>query len=246
MKQLLAVISLCFIGLTVFAADFDPSTLPENAPPTDSEILNLEREVLASQTQPVFEKPEKRKKFYVATHLGVGAYPEVSNVDKGYNVSVAAGYQSDKALMYEVGFGLAKSQLSVKNNLKFGQRDNFDITQYQGNLAGKYRLEGLLGTNIKPVAGLVVSYTYRKYGQTNNQLSVSGNTGTSSSIDGGISGGVDYDLNRSFAVGVDFRYMFNLANQVNANYINPSYGYNGMQLETLQYYVAGVGARMNF
>ena len=247
MKQLLAAIALGLFSLTAVADVQIAQT--EAAPVTDSEqLLTLEEidEKIAVQTQVMAAKPEKQKKLYASALIGIGAYPEVNNVDKGYNASIAAGYYFGEQLMFEVGFGVAKSQLNVKNQLYANQRDNFDINQYQGNLAAKYRLDGLFGSNFRPQLGLVVSYTYRKFSQTSNLILVSGNTGSSTAMDGGLGGGIDYDLNRSFSLGLDYRYMFNISNQVNANYVNPSYGYRGTSIESLQYYVAGVAARMSF
>lgn len=225
------------------------ATQPDSATVAEIErLLTLEEidEDIAVKTQVVAPKPEKIKKFYTSALLGIGAYPEVSNVDKGYNASVAAGYHYSEPLMLEVGFGVAKSQLSVKNQLYTNQRDNFDINQYQGNLAAKYRLDGLFGSDFRPQLGAILSYTSRKYSQTNNLILLTGNTGSSTAMDAGLSGGIDYDLNKSLSLGAEFRYMFNLSNQVSANYTNPSYGYIGTSIESLQYYVAGVAARLNF
>ncbi len=247
MKQLLAALAFGLFVMTAVANDL--ASQPDSAQLAESErLLTLEEidEEIAVKTQVVARKPEKIKKFYASTLIGIGAYPEVSNIDKGYNASIAAGYHYSEPLMFEVGFGVAKSQLSVKNQLHTNQRDNFDVNQYQGNLAAKYRLDGLFGTNFIPQVGATLSYTYRKYSQTSNIILLTGNTGSSTAMDAGLGGGVDYDLNKSLSLGAEFRYMFNLSNQVSANYTNPSYGYIGTSIESLQYYVAGVAARLNF
>lgn len=247
MKQVLAALAFGLFAMTAVATEV--ASQPDTAALTETErLLTLEEidEEAAVKTQVARVKPEKIKKYYASALLGVGAYPEVSNVDKGYNASVAAGYHYSEPLMFEVGFGVAKSQLSVKNQLYANQRDNFDINQYQGNLAAKYRLDGLFGTNFRPQAGATLSYTYRKYSQTNNLILLTGNTGSSTAMDAGLGGGIDYDFNKSLSLGAEFRYMFNLSNQVSANYTNPSYGYIGTSIESLQYYVAGVAARLNF
>ncbi len=250
MKQFFKFLALGFICLAVHAGESESQAVPaSNAFETEAnQLLVLEEidENMAVKTQVKNETQVKAKKLYASVLLGIGAYPEVSNIDKGYNVSAAAGYFVREQLMLEAGVGMAKSQLSIKNQLNASQRDSFDINQYQANLAAKYRLDGLFGTRLMPQFGLAMSYTYRKYSLTNNTILVSGNTGSSNAFDAGVGGGLDYELSPSFALGVDFRYMFNLSNQVSANYINPNYGYIGTSLETLQYYVAGVTARMNF
>ena len=252
MKHLLAALAFGLFAMNAVADDL--ATQPDSAMPVTAAIVESERlltleeidEEIAVKTQVVAPKPEKIKKYYTSAMLGIGAYPEVSNVDKGYNASIAAGYHYSEPLMFEVGFGVAKSQLSVKNQLHANQRDSFDINQYQGNLAAKYRIDGVFGTNFRPQLGAALSYTYRKYSQTSNLILITGNTGNSTAMDAGVSGGIDYDLNKSFSLGAEFRYMFNLSNQVSANYVNPSYGYTGTPIESLQYYVAGVAARLNF
>lgn len=248
MKQFLAVLVLSLLSLTALAQDGVVEPGAANAVAEGERLLTLEEidENIAVQTQVVNKKSEKVKKLYVSALLGIGAYPEVTNVDKGYNASAAAGYHFNENMMFEIGIGVAKSQLNVKNQLYANQRDNFDVNQYQGNLAGKYRLDGLFGSNFRPQFGLAMSYTYRKYSVTNNTMLVSGNTGSSTAMDAGVGAGVDYDISKSFALGVDFRYMYNLSNQVSSNYVNPSYGYYGTSLESLQYYVAGIAGRMSF
>lgn len=236
MKQLFAVLSLCLV-IDVARAQTSGSA--------DAE-LTLDNEAGVVNTQIVSQKPEKPKKYYSGVILGMGAYPEVTNVNKGYNVSVNAGYHYSEQMMFDLGIGMAKSQMSVTNLLLVNQKDNFEISQYQGFLGAKYQLEGILGTKFKPVGGVTLSYTYRKYNLQNGTTTLSGNTGNSTAFDAGLNAGIDYDISTTYALGLDFKYMFNLSNQVSANYANPSYGYNGKSLESLQYYIAGLSARMNF
>ncbi len=64
-------------------------------------------------------KPTKNsvKKYYATGVLGASAYPEVNNIDRGYNFSVGFGYNIKEIARIELGLGAAKSQLTTKNNL---------------------------------------------------------------------------------------------------------------------------------
>lgn len=234
MRQLFAVLILSLVFSVVQAETMS------------SDELTLMTATPSVATKVIADQRESVKKYYASAVVGIAAYPEVSNVDKGYNVSAAAGYYFNDRVMFDLGFGLAKSQMSVKNLLVTNQRDSFDINQYQGNLGAKYQLDGLFDTAVKPVAGAVLSYTYRKYNLLNGLTTSSGNTGSSTALDAGFSAGLDYDLSQTYVLGLDFKYMFNLSNKVSSNYTNPSYGYDGISIEKLQYYIAGLSARMNF
>lgn len=240
MKQLLAVLVLCLSFLAVHAETITTDV------PFEDELTLSDNSMATVKTQIIKEKAQKRKKYYGSAVVGLAAYPEVSNVDKGYNVSVAAGYYFSDQMMLDLGFALAKSQMSVGNLLFSNQRDDFEISQYQGVLGAKYQLDNIFGTNFKPIAGAALSYTYRKYNLKNGVTTNSGNTGNSTAVDAGFDVGIDYDFSQTYTLGLDFKYMFNLTNQVSPNYATPLYGYRGTPLESLQYYIAGLSARMNF
>jgi hypothetical protein len=185
------------------------------------------------------------RQLYVMGVVGTGGYPQVSNVNGSYAISGAIGTFVN-AYMFEAGFSLAKYSLDVRNYNFFNQRDNFDVNQYQGHLAAKYQFMNLLPGHFKPVAGALASYTYRQYTLTRGTNNASGDTGSSQSVDAGVVAGLDYEFDSKYAVGLDFKYMFNLSNKISATYNNPTYGYNGTAIEGLQYYTVGLSGRMNF
>lgn len=198
-----------------------------------------------SQTS-VQAQQEPNKKFYGNVILGLEGYPEVSNVDKGYNVLASFGYYLKQNWMLEAGLGMAKSQLTQKNTLFTNYRDTFNVDQYQLVTAAKYALTQFAGTNFKPSLGVALSYTYRSYNLLNGVTTNSGHTGDSTSLDAGVGAGLDYAFSNKFEAGLDLKYMLNMGHKINSNYNNPTYGYDGKALEGFQYYVAGVSARMNF
>ncbi|MEK6628817.1 MAG: outer membrane beta-barrel protein [Bdellovibrionota bacterium] len=230
MKQLVSFFLLSLMSTVVLAQIF-----PEGANPS------------VSQSQTLVKSTKKpAKKYYATGVLGATVYPEVSNIDRGYNFSAGMGYYLKEVVMLELGLGVAKSQMTTKNLLFNNQRDTFNIDQYQLIAAAKYPLEAIAGTNFTPILGLALSYTMRSYNLLNGLTNNSGKTGSSTAFDAGVGTGVDYIFNAKYAAGLDFKYMFNLSNQVSSNYANPTFGYTGIAVESLQYYVAGISARMNF
>lgn len=191
------------------------------------------------------------KKAYAQLVAGLGGYPEVSNVNSGYDITGAVGYYYNN-YMFEAGAGLAKYSMDVRNYSFFNKTDNFDIDQYRAHLAAKYRFDkGAMGMTNRwqPIAGALLTYTQRRYNLTNPAMTTpnaSGNTGSSTAVDAGLNAGLDYEFSPDYAIGFDFKYMFNLSNEVDANYANPNAGYTGTPIEQLQYYIAGISAKINF
>lgn len=233
MKNLLIFFALSVVFIAAQAqneADIAAPLLPETA---TSEV-EVSRQSL------------QEKNIYISGVAGVGVYPEVSNIDKGYNVSGYIGYYLNNEIAFEAGLGLAKSPMSIKNLLLGGQRDTFDVNQYQALLAAKYSLNIFSNLNLKPTLGVVLSYTLRRYNLINGATANTGDTGGSTAFDAGAQMGLDYILSSTYVVGFDLKYMTNVSHKVNSNYLNPNYGYDGVSLESLRYFVAGVSARMNF
>lgn len=235
MKKFLAIFALnLLLGSGVFFSTVQADT--NNTEVATSSLTSANTE----------QTPIKEKNFYTIVLLGVGVYPEVSNIENGYNVSGVAGYYLNDVMRLEAGAGAAKSQMSVRNLLFANQRDNFTVNQYQVLLGAKYQLEAIYGTSLKPALGMVLSYTARQYNLLNGLTVNSSDTGSSTAFDIGLSAEAEYELSATYAVGLDFKYMFNVSNQVSANYANPTYGYNGTPIESLQYYIAALSAKMNF
>lgn len=186
-------------------------------------------------------------KMYVTGVMGAGSYPSVSNVNQGYALSVALGYNFSERIAGEAGMVLAQYKMDIRNMTALNRRDDYDVNQYGAYVGAKYRFDNLFSTKLKPNVGASLLYSYRDYKLTNmNTGSNSNSTGNSNAWDAGLSAGLEYALGAQYAVGVDVKYMFNLANRINNAYINPTFGYTGSQLESLQYYTAGLSATVNF
>lgn len=213
--------------------------------------LKLEEEVNASAAGENTTSVENQKinstKIYVTGVVGAGSYPQVSNVNEGYALSAALGYNFNERISGEAGMVIAQYKMDIQNMFVFNRRDDYDVNQYGAYVGAKYRFDNLFSTKFKPNVGATVIYSYRDYKLTNfNTGSNSNSTGNSNAWDAGVGAGLDYMLGSQMAVGVDVKYMFNLANRINNTYINPTYGYTGSQLESLQYYTAGLSATVNF
>lgn len=227
-----------------------------------SETVLIEREVVASEaatapsvqlsassTMKVTKTSGSDKKAYALVVVGAGGYPEVNNVDMGYDLTGALGYYYN-SWMLELGAGVAKHKMNLRNYSFFNRVDNFDVDQYKGYVAAKYQFDkGTLGLSdkLQPIAGALLSYTKRDYNLKNPAVVMaSNNTGNSNALDFGLNAGLDYEFTPKFSLGFDFKYMFNLSNEVNATYNDPNFGYTGTSIEKLQYYTAGISAKVNF
>lgn len=181
---------------------------------------------------------------YFAGLAGIGEYPDVNNVKGNYVLGAAFGTRYDY-LMVEGSFVMSNYSVDLtnRNYVNYYKVDNYEVNQYQGNIGAKYQL---MGGMVRPVLGGLIGYSYRKFTLTNSYSGSAEDTGNSHAIDLGVIAGVDLEFNPKFSLGFDFKYMFNLSSRVNSNYPNSSYSYVGTPIEKLQYYVAGIAARVNF
>ncbi len=201
------------------------------------------RAALEDESSAIVAPTESR---YFSGMAGIGYYPDVKNVKGNYSLGAAFGTRYDY-FMVEGAFMMSNYGVDVNNygtySGGFYHVDSYEVNQYQGSIAAKYQL---LSGMVRPVLGGLVSYSYRKYALTNSYAGSSEDTGNSHAIDLGINAGVDLEFSSKFAIGFDFKYMFNISSQVNSNYQNSSYGYIGTPLEKLQYSVTSIVARVNF
>lgn len=224
-------------------------TVPAAAGGTVSTSESLVAQEMRASQQSVAKVKQTRINPYRSYAMGVvgaGAYPQVNNVDTGFAISVALGRYYRDNFMIEGGATLAKYTLGVRNSLLLNRTDQFDVNQYQAHAAFKYQIVTAATAKIMPIIGTLATYSYRNYNLTNGLTNNSGETGNSQALDAGFVAGLDYQIDAKYAFGLDLKYMFNLTNQVNASYVNPSLGYTGTPIEELQYYTVGASARINF
>lgn len=213
----------------------------------------IEKEVQAAEVQQTVTRVDRsnysKNNFYIGGSFGFGAYPEAVNITTGAAVNLSLGYIINNSWMLELGAGYGQYKMDAQNYTIYNRRDNYDVNQYSANLAAKYRL---LDGPIVPNVGAVIAYTQRQLTLTNPYNSTNGNTtvdaGTTNATDAGLTAGLEYEVSESIALGFDIRYMFNLASNTSNNsgtVVNGNIT-NNFAIEKLQYYNAGVTARLNF
>jgi hypothetical protein len=97
---------------------------------------------------------------------------------------------------------------------------------------------------IKPVFGGVVAYSYRQFAWNNITGIQNDTTASSHAIDLGGLVGADLEFSPKYAIGLDFRYMWNLSSRING--ANTWVSNSNNQIEKLQYYVMTIAGKVNF
>ena len=206
---------------------------------------------------PRLEEPKRDQRSF-GIFLGTGDYPDVNNVRGNYSVGASISTTNENSIMFEGSVGYSSYTVNDVNST--GYYNGYilpslvDMHQYSAALAVKYVfLDGW----IRPNVGALGQYSYRTYTWTNNQNGYYGNSNNngnggdanSSAFDVGVSAGVDFQVTKRLTLGVEVKYLWNLANRINqgdnAGWFGQSPAY-GTPIEQLQYYNAGAVARVNF
>lgn len=218
------------------------------------ELIRQEMAASLEKNKPV-EPPARNK--YVAGLLGMGDYPDVSNVKGNYALGVAFGNKVDGFIIegsflysnYTVQNGYNNYNAYGYNNSYYNNYNNVDVNQYTGALAAKIQFfDGI----VKPVIGGIAAYSYRTYEIKNSYYNYNTNSNSdvnSHAVDLGALVGADLEFSPKYSIGLDFRYMWNLSNRINyGNNWNSAQNqwFNTNPIEKLQYYVMTVSGRMNF
>ena len=196
---------------------------------------------------------------YIAGLLGIGDYPDAKDVKGNYALGVAVGTKFDNfvvegSFLYS-NYTVEGQSYTTGGNYGYGYGygygynngyfvpDTVDVRQYSGSLAAKVQL---FSGVIKPVFGGVVAYSYRQFSWNNITGIQNDTTASSHAIDVGTLVGADLEFSPKYAIGLDFRYMWNLSSRVNGgNTWRSGTGY-GTPIEKLQYYVMSIAGKVNF
>ncbi|MFZ4402636.1 MAG: hypothetical protein ACOYOK_00920 [Pseudobdellovibrionaceae bacterium] len=186
---------------------------------------------------------------YFSGLVGIGDYPEVSNVKGNYAMGAAFGNKYDDSLIVEGAFIFSNYSVTQTDYFRNYIPETVNVDQYSGALALKYQfLSGL----VRPVLGGLAQYSYRKFNWENYygyNSTYGGDTATSHAIDLGIVTGIDLEFNPKFSLGLDYRYMFNMSSRVDTNrngYFLTDSQYTGTPIEKLQYYIISLAAKVSF
>jgi hypothetical protein len=191
------------------------------------------------------EEKEREKQSYVSGLIGIGSYSQVQNVTGQYAVGAGFGTELNRHLMIEGDFTYSNYQITQPDNGPYGYYNSWsprvtEMNQYQLGALLKYRfLDGI----VHPTVGGVLAYSYRTYNDIQNGFP--NNNGSSSAIDAGFVIGVDFDLTKTFALGLDYRYLMNLYNKANNN-VDPWYYNSSTAIESYSYQLLSLVGRFSF
>lgn len=207
-----------------------PAPVIANDKPLQVEIVKGQLEEVKEKEKPV----EPKSAMYVSALGGFPDYADSNNVKGKYSVGVATGFIFPERIVLEGSYVYSRFDVTE------ARKDSFYPTYYyqapvqmnQHNIAvaGKYMF---LDSRVRPLAGVLLSYTYRTFEDKNNTTGYGygttprqGNRPSSSAFDAGLLVGADVKVSDSFSIGTDFRYIFNLSYTRESD---PSqYGYYGV------------------
>lgn len=208
------------------------------------------RSALAESTK----KPEDTSKYYISGLVGMGKYPDVVNIRGNLSTGVTAGVVTAERLVVEASFlygnydvedvGYSTNYSSpYASPYSYGYGSPLIYSMRQYNLGGALKYQ-LLPGKLRPTVGGVMSYTRRSLSLDyyNNY-----DWRTSDALDVGFVAGLDLAVNDSFAVGLDFRYLTNVAYREKTDYpqsfVYPRYD---NPIEELDYYVTTLSGKFTF
>ncbi len=216
----------------------------------DREIIRSEVSATLAEMKPVEEKAKDRT--YVGALLGMGDYPDASNVRPQYASGIAIGRSFNERLVVEGSFLYSNYQVEQRDGgcvvNAYGYTQCYpritEMNQYSSAGLIKYQL---LGGMLRPEIGVLGAYTYRTFSDA--QFGLSNDSVTSQAFDMGLMTGASLNLSESFSLGFDFRYMWNLTNRVDTgfqqSYVKP-YLKSDTPIEKMNYYTLGLMARFSF
>ncbi|MFK8139370.1 MAG: outer membrane beta-barrel protein [Bdellovibrionales bacterium] len=188
-------------------------------------------------------------RMYALGRFGIGAYPDVQNVEGAYAVGAALGIEYVDGFILEGSFSF--SSYDLDRNCQFSVSSCFtrgngteEVDQISFGVDMKYKFD--LTSNMKPIIGVASAFTMREYTSLTNG-SFSGQGGVqSNAFDLGFIAGVDIDLNNKFSVGADLRYMFNISNRYDRDTNFTNTFVSDRRLEDMQYYIFGISGKILF
>lgn len=160
------------------------------------------------------DKDHFERRNYISGLLGMSEYSDAINVRGNFSVGVALGTNLSENLLVEGNFLYSSFDIQQADSGPYPLDPVFGritkMNQYGFVSVLKYQL---LHGMIRPVVGGVAGYTYRTF--EDKQLAFPNNNASSHAIDLGVMAGVDVEVTKSFSIGADFRYMWNLYNRTN-------------------------------
>lgn len=212
--------------------------------------VDVKQEVRAAIEE--MQPKEDPSTFYVQGLVGLGSYRDAVNVKGKSSTGFSIGMVTPERIVAEGTFQYSEFDVEVMDPYTYQQGYGFGyppfkkLTQYNFGAAVKYQF---LAGRVHPVIGAVGSYTYRTYRDQQyygTPTSSTGSVSTNAFDVGGILG-VDVQMTKSFALGLDFRYMKNVSYRENSDY-QRSYTYPrvGKAVEEYDYTLTSLAAKFTF
>ncbi|MCB0420172.1 MAG: hypothetical protein KDD61_04200 [Bdellovibrionales bacterium] len=219
---------------------------PEKSATAD-ELQGFKAEII-SEINPLKEeknKPEEAKN-YVSGLVGIADYSGVSNIDANIATGFAFGRRDASGFNIEGSF-IYSNYYVDEGYWSYGRPIFSELDQYNLGVGVSYSpLKG----RIRPNAGGIVSYVYRKYGQFYSSWSGSYDTGSSAesrAFDLGVTAGIDVDVTDNFTVGFDYKYMMNISSKTSSPYLGSRYVNTYTKpIEDLNYQMFTLSAKASF
>lgn len=196
------------------------------------------------------ETTKDKQSYFIGGVVGLSEYPDAANVKGNVATGITLGMVTEDRIVVEGSF--LYSDYEVEDYSTYYPWK--DLTQYNFSAAVKYQL---LPGKLRPFAGGVVGYTYRKatdrygnqgygYGFAYNPAGTD-NEGTSNAFDLGAVAGLDLQLTDTFALGGEFRYMTNVSYRRDESYPMRQAALLGQQpIEEMDYYTITLGGKFTF
>ncbi len=201
------------------ARDEKPADLEKEASEVERDFLQRAR-LEAKVKEPVVAA----QTYYISAGIGLAEYAEMTNIYGELATGFAVGTEMPNGVVIEGSFLYSNFIVDEfwRYNSVFREMD-----QYNVGLAVKYNL---LQGNLRPNVGGIVSYTHRRYGdrqrhyspQSRHRSYPTDGEATSNAFDLGLSAGLDLKVTENFSIGTEFRYMMNVINKSESEFLRRS------------------------
>jgi outer membrane protein W len=186
-------------------------------------------------------------KYYVNGLVGTADYPDAYNVESDMAAGVSFGGYLNDRVQIEAAYFFSKYYINEKY-----WADSMDLWRKMDQHNFMVNAQYVIYTGlIRPHVGAALSYTYRQYDTPGNAWSTNNylyEDASSTSVDMGPAFGASFHFSELFALGLDFRYMINLTNSRNSDYLSTQYyGSEDVEpIEKLSYYMFTLSGKFHF
>ena len=178
--------------------------------------------------------------------FGVSEY-DVPNVKSDDSIGFAIGTKVMNQFIVEGSIVFSKYFLeqTMTYNPFFEKIDQYNV----GFAVKSPVFEGqIFKGRVLPIVGLIGSYTRRSYKeQSLNGFSQGRQDATTNDFDVGLVAGLDFNVTRNFAIGADYKYMFNLTGGGDSSYYTGRIDFERDDpLEELNYHQISLNGKFKF